>query len=175
MGAPSPDTGRIGVFRTAVTKADGTFTLDLLPMERGYRVVSLTESGAHPHGMALSVPIWVGKGHPSSIAHDLLARPIPGSLATLHVTKFQGFDPAFALHELTLEREFTEPDGHTYFLVLETARYHQNGPRVFGPLAVGTYRVVFLQRAKPDGTTTPQDKHHATRLYIGPGETKVLE
>lgn len=140
------------ILRTAITRKDGSYELDLLPSGLGYRVVVPPTA---THDMVLGASFDPGTG--DLVPQNLEAAPVRKEDArTLDVPARGDWDDTLKSHVLVIERRADEATGK--YVIVETLRRERNETMPVGPVPQGEYRVRLMQwgpgpvrMGRPDG------------------------
>ena len=165
------------VLRTTTSSADGSYTLNLLPLGQDYRVVVQPGPDGPMHEVAVSDALHLGAGAPPSASRDFLLRPLPaGHWGRVRITSFPGRDPGHLLDEINV-RQVLHPEAGAppWHLVLARWRVTGPGPYELGPLPPGHCVVGFRQETRMATMgTSDQAERHSRTVEIKPGATAML-
>ena len=174
--------GELQLYRTVITRDDGSYTLDLLPLAQSIRVVTLPEEDGDPavpavHGAASSGNVALTADRPHQDHVDLACPPLPARAGAVSGACTWPEAPALASKEVYLVLESCPSIGAEPAInqVVRHERLSPQGTFRFGGLPPGRYRVVILATwggPGPDGGPAPHRKE--AWVQVGSGlEAKV--
>ena len=132
---PGSHPGVMHVLRTATSRPDGAYELDLLPPGGAVRVVVAPGEG---RGLQASRPL---APQPPAVC-DLALTPPAGPPGSVEVPGFPGFHPAFQVHEAVLPQA---PGPQAEAVVVAVVPAEQAGPLTFRGVPPGAYSLRFHQ------------------------------
>ena len=174
-----PGTQTTKVVRTTTSAADGSYTLNLLPLGQEYWVVAQPGPEGPTHEVAVSPCQHLAANVPASATRDLLIRPLPaGHWGKVRITSFPDHDPVHHLDEINVRQAFQLQAGMPpWQLVLARWRVTGPGPYELGPLAPGHCVVGYRQENRLPGaqmgTGDPAERLHKP-VEIKPGAIAIL-
>ena len=172
--ALQPGSAPFRVLRTTQTRADGSYTLDLLPQGSSYRVLVQAYPGTSTFESAVSTGLHLTP--PASLHLDF--QPLPRSspqVGKLVVSSFPGLDPAFNFGEINVRQSFSQGVNQAPLeLVVARHRVTGNGPFEFPSLPVGTYTVTFRYESWTPGGAQhlpSQEEKLSKRITVSANQT----
>ena len=174
-----PGTRTARVLRTTTSGADGSYTLNLLPLGQDCWVVAQPGPGGPMHEVAVSTCLHLPATGAGSATRDLLIRPQPaGHWGRVRVASFPDPDPAHHWDEINVRQAVQVQAGAPpWHLVVARWRVTGPGPYELGPLLPGHCVVGYrkedrLQRARM-GIEDPAELLQRP-VEIKPGATALL-
>jgi hypothetical protein len=135
---PGKGYNRVQLARTVVTRADGSYDLDLLPQAAGpFRVVVLPAVGAQAHDLEVGPASTLPGGR---TVCDLKVHAFQTEPGSIHGATFPGFQ-AGSRHTATLVTKAAKAGA---WVIVGQTPFTENGPVDFEALSSGAYQVRFL-------------------------------